>query len=73
MPSSLNGGLGHLGYWPDDMPSSHPDPLNPFGYLSHLGHLGHLGLLGHLSNLNTLNPEPIDLSLYAFIKEEEDT
>jgi hypothetical protein len=73
MSSGLNGGLGHLGYWLDDMSSSHPDPLNPFRYLGHLSHLGHLGLLGHLDYLNALNPEPIDPSLHAFIEEEGDT
>jgi hypothetical protein len=82
MPSGLNEDLSLLGYWPDDMPSGHPDPLDPFRYLGHLGHLGYPGLLGHLgypsllshlSYLNVLNPKPIDLPLHAFIQEEEDT
>jgi hypothetical protein len=72
MPSGLDGGLSHLSYWPDDMPSSHLDPLDPFGYLGHLGHLGYLGLLGHLGYLNILDPEPIDIPLHIFIQEEED-
>jgi hypothetical protein len=74
MPSSLDGDFGLFGYWPDDMPSSHPDPLDPFRYLSHLRHLGllsHLGCLGTISNLNALDLEPIDLSLHAFIEEED--
>jgi hypothetical protein len=73
MPSGLDEGLSHLGYWPDDMPSSYLDPLDPFSYLSHLGHLSYLGLLGHLSYLNILDPEPINLPLHTFIQEEEDT
>jgi hypothetical protein len=72
MPSSLDGDLGLLGYWLDDMPSGHPDPLDPFGYLGHLGHLSYLGLLGHLGYLNIFNPEPIDIPLHVFIQEEED-
>jgi hypothetical protein len=58
MPSSLDGGLGHLGHlgllgqWPDNMPSSCTDSLDPFG------HLSHLGLLGHLGYLNVLDPKP---------------
>jgi hypothetical protein len=72
MPSSLDGGLGHLGYWLDDMPSGHPDPLDPFSYLDYLGHLSYLGLLGHLGYLNALDPRPIDIPLYMFIQEEED-
>jgi hypothetical protein len=61
MPSSLDEDLGLLSYWPDDMPSGHPDPSDSFGYLGHLSHLGYLSLLGHLSYLNILDPEPIDL------------
>jgi hypothetical protein len=45
---------------PHDMPSSHPDPLDPFGYL------------GHLSYLNDLDPEPINIPLHTFIQEEKD-
>jgi hypothetical protein len=82
MPSSLDGGLGHLGHWPDNMPSGCMDSSDPFGHLGHLGHLsylgllghlGYLGLLGHLGYLNILDPEPIDLPLHVFIQEEEDT
>ena len=73
MPSSLDGDLGLLGYWPDDMPSSHPDPWDPFGYLGHLGHLGYLSLLSHLGYLNALDPEPIDIPLHMFIEEEGST
>jgi hypothetical protein len=58
MPSSLDGDLSLLGYWPDDMLSGHLDPLDPFGHLGHLGHLGYL---------NVLNPKPIDLPLHTFI------
>jgi hypothetical protein len=71
MPSGLDGDLSLLGYWLDDMPSSHPDSLDSFGYLSHLGHLGYLGLPGHLGYLNVLDPEPIDIPLHTFIQEEE--
>jgi hypothetical protein len=73
MPSGLDEDLGLLGYWPDDMPSGHPDSLDSFGYLGHLGHLGYPSLLGHLGYLNVLDPEPIDLPLHMFIQEEEDT
>src|SRR5580693_7537355 len=73
MPSGHNEHLGHLrtqmddmpsghldtpfSYWPDDMPSSHPDSFRHFGHLGHLRHpglLGHLGYLGTIGNLNTL-------------------
>jgi hypothetical protein len=67
MPSGLDGGLGHLGQRPDNMPSSCTDSSDP------LGHLGHLGLLGHLGYLNTLDPKPIDIPLHAFIEEEGST
>jgi hypothetical protein len=73
MPSGLDEDLGLLGYWPDDMPSGHPDSSDSFGYLGHLGHLGYPSLLGHLGYLNVLDPEPIDLPLHMFIQEEEDT
>jgi hypothetical protein len=63
MPSSLDGGLGHLGQWPDNMPSSCTDYSDPFGHLGHLGHLGYL---------NVLNPKPMDIPLHVFIQEEED-
>jgi hypothetical protein len=63
MPSGPDGGLSHLSHWPDNMPSSCSDSLDPF---SHLGHLG------HLSYLNVLDPELIDTPLHAFIQEEED-
>jgi hypothetical protein len=51
MPSGLNRGLGHLGHlshlgqWPDNMPSSCTDSLDPLGHLSHLSHLGYPSLL----------------------------
>ena len=70
MPSSHVGHLGHLsilGYWPDNIPSSCLDSLDPFG---HFGLLGHLGYLGTIGNLNTLDPEPIDAPLHMFIEEE---
>jgi hypothetical protein len=79
MPSGLDEDLGLLSYWLDDMPSGHPDPLDPFGhlrhlghlgYLRHLGHLGYLSLLGHLGYLNVLDPKPIDVPLHTFIEEE---
>jgi hypothetical protein len=89
MPSGLAEGLGHLRHPPDDMPSSHPDTSDIFGYrledmpsgppdyhlehLGHLGHLGYLGLLSHLGYLNVLDPEPIDIPLHAFIEEEGST
>jgi hypothetical protein len=89
MPSSLAGGLGHLGTHLDDMPSGHPDLTDTLGYrpenmpsgppdthsehVGHLGHLGYLGLLGHLGYLNTLDLEPIDIPLHAFIEEEGST
>jgi hypothetical protein len=73
MPSGLNGGLSHLSQWPDNMPSSCMNSLDPLGHLGHLGHLGYLGLLGHLSYLNVLDPEPIDIPLHTFIQEEEDS
>jgi hypothetical protein len=63
MPSSLDGDLSLLGYWPDDMPSGHLDPLDPFRYL---------GLLSQLGYLNILDPKPIDIPLHVFIQEEED-
>jgi hypothetical protein len=73
MPSGLDKDLGLLSYWPDDMPSGHPDSLDSFSYLSHLSHLSYLGLLGHLGYLNVLNPEPTDLPLHTFIEEEGST
>jgi hypothetical protein len=69
MPSSLAGGLGHLGTHPDDMPSGHPDLTDTLGYWpedmpsgppdihsEHVGHLGHLGYLCHRRD-----DEPLDL------------
>jgi hypothetical protein len=73
MPSGLDGGLSHLGQQPDNMPSSCMDSSDPLGHLGHLGHLSYLGLLGHLGYLNALDPEPIDIPLYTFIQEEEDS
>ena len=70
MPSGLDEDLGLLSYWLNDMPSGHPDPLDPFGHLRHLGHLGYLSLLGHLGYLNVLDPKPIDVPLHTFIEEE---
>jgi hypothetical protein len=70
MPSSLDGGLSHLGHLshlgqrPDNMPSGCTDSSDPLGYLS---------LLGHLSYLNVLDPKPIDIPLHMFIQEEEDS
>jgi hypothetical protein len=73
MPSSLDGGLSHLGHQPDNMPSGYSDSSDLFSHLGHLSHLGYPGLLGHLGYLNVLNPEPLDIPLYVFIEEEGST
>jgi hypothetical protein len=73
MPSGLNGDLSLLNYWPDNMPSSHSDPLDPFGHLGHLSHLRYLSHLGHLSYLKVLDLKPIDAPLHMFMEEEEHT
>jgi hypothetical protein len=73
MPSGLDGGLGHLGHWLVNMPSSCSDSSDPLSHLSHLSHLGYPSLLGHLGYLNILDPKPIDIPLYTFIQKEEDT
>jgi hypothetical protein len=77
MPSSLDKNLGLLGYWPDDMPSSHLDPWTLLGILAILAILDTLAFLAisvtltPLGNLNALNPEPIDLPLHMLIEEED--
>jgi hypothetical protein len=45
MPSSLDGDFGLLGYWPDDMPSSHLDPWTLLGILAILAILDTLAFL----------------------------